>query len=212
MKKLVLSTFIMFFGFSTWAQSFSAGLEGGVNTRRFWGNQMVNQSILGAAWANSLWFRYDFNESVGMQIGIGTERKGTVQASSTTSLPNINALHTNLNYAVIPLLANAYFTRERRLYLQAGAYLGFLTAANQVLVGNTPSEPVEMRTNFKNLDAGSCIGLGYRIVDAGNFSLFSQLRANIGFLNISNLPVLGDGTIRNFTLDARVGMSYRFGE
>ncbi|AXT49539.1 PorT family protein [Aquimarina sp. BL5] len=101
----------------------------------------------------------------------------------------------NLNYINVPLIFKYYFIEG--LNIEIGPQVGFLVSAK----AKADSNDTDVKDQFKTLDLGANIGLGYQL----DMGLFFQGRYNYGITNIGDDD---DSDLRNSVIQFSVG--YKF--
>lgn len=182
MKKLLLVAAVAVLGFSNvTAQNIKFGVKGGLNFAHISGDNTGEFGTVSA-----------FNLGVMSEIPI-TE-KFSFQPELMYSGQGYGINDTNdfvsLSYINMPLMGKYYVTKG--LSLEVGPQIGYLIGAD--------FEGDDIKDNFKKLDFGANVGLGYKLENGLNFGV----RYNLGLSNINNT----DGSsnkYKNGVLQASVG-------
>lgn len=182
MKKLLLVTALAVFGFSNVnAQDIKFGVKGGLNFANLSGDNTSNLEPVTA-----------FNFGVMSEIAITDkfsfqpELMYSGQGFSFKNDDNPVAL----SYINLPLIGKYYVYNG--LSLEAGPQIGYLIGADY--------DGVDLKDDYKKLDFGANVGLGYKLDNGINFGV----RYNLGLSNIND--VQGDSDkIKNNVLQVSLG-------
>lgn len=95
-----------------------------------------------------------------------------------------------LSYINLPLMGKYYVTKG--FSVEAGPQIGYLIGAD--------FEGTNVKDNYKKLDFGANIGVGYKLENGLNFGA----RYNLGLTNINNVNGISDKN-RNGVLQVSIG-------
>jgi hypothetical protein len=163
MKKVLLVTLITLFGFANMnAQDVQFGVKGGLNFADIRGENTNNAKTVtsfnfGAMAEISITDKFSFQPEL-MFSGQGYSVGDNVIA---------------LNHLNVPLMAKYYATEK--FSLEVGPQIGFLLSAE--------NENINIKDNFKNIDYGVNMGIGYKLDNGLNFGA----RYNLGLANVNNI-------------------------
>lgn len=99
-----------------------------------------------------------------------------------------------LEYITIPLNLKYYLGPRKNWYLNGGPFLGIFLNSNAKVEGENTNE--NANGLFKPINFGANLGLGTKFTINAKNSLNLEIRHNYGLSNISDVPVMGDGTIK----------------
>ncbi|MCW4469734.1 PorT family protein [Flavobacterium sp. MFBS3-15] len=113
-----------------------------------------------------------------------------------------------LHYILVPLNLKYYLDPAKKFYVNGGLFAGFFLD-NTLKVDGDKVEDESGDGIFKTLDFGLNLGLGMRIPLDNKNDLNIELRDNLGLVNISDVPVMDDGTVKTNSVNLIV--SWQFG-
>lgn len=113
-----------------------------------------------------------------------------------------------LHYIAVPLDLKYYLDPAKKFYVNGGLFAGFYLD-NTLKVDGDKVEDESGDDIFKTLDFGLNLGLGMRIPLDNKNDLNIELRDNLGLVNISDVPVMDDGTVKTNSVNLIV--SWQFG-
>lgn len=176
MQKLILSLFIVVvFSSISFAQlGFRAGISIANQSSDFAGNSLESSSKTGPLFGIN--YKLKLGESLALRPGLQFTSKG-----NSTMINGLDAV-TNINYLEVPVDVVFSFGN---LGIHVGPYAAFLISAKAF--------DLDLKSNFKSVDLGLNIGLGYTISKVG-----LGVNYGLGLSNISNYRI--DGSIKNQVL------------
>lgn len=181
MKKVLLVTVLTVLGFAKMnAQDVQFGVKGGLNFASISGDNSK-----------------EFGTVSAFQFGVMAEVPLTEKFSFQPELLysgqgfSIGDDLVALNYLNVPLIGKYYVTKG--LSVEAGPQIGFLLSANE--------EGTDVKDNFKTVDVGLNLGLGYKLQNGLNFGA----RYNFGLSNINEID-----TFKNKNGVIQVSVGYFF--
>lgn len=184
MKKLLLITAISFFGFTNVkAQDIEFGAKLAMNFANFYGDYDGDDSGVVSIINFGVMAEIPINEKFSFQPEIMYSTQGYGTGSGQDELAA-------LNYLNVPLMGKYYVTRG--FSLEAGPQIGYLLSAKE--------DGKSIKDNFKALDFGVNLGLGYKLKNGLNFGL----RYNIGLSNVNDVSGSSD-TYRNGVGQVSIG-------
>jgi hypothetical protein len=182
MKKLFLATTLAVFGFANVnAQDIKFGVKGGLNFANISGD---NSSAFEPVTAFNLGFMSEI--SITDKFSFQPELMYSGQGFSFKNDSDPVAL----SYINLPLMGKYYVMKG--LSIEAGPQVGYLVGADY--------DGTDVKDNFKKLDFGANIGIGYKLENGLNFGA----RYNLGLSNINNVDGISDKN-RNSVLQVSVG-------
>lgn len=196
---------------------FESGIEGSPSLIMLKGNDYVdyrNSPTIG--FSARLFFQYNFKKIISLRTNLAFERKGTIansQAFDEYGNP-FGSVQTKskFDYLTIPLLVRATFGKRVLFFVNAGPYLGYLLKQTDISKGeNVPITRYDNTSSFKRFDFGVSVGLGLLVPIEQNFALSLEARNNVGYYNVSDLPVINGGSIETVATNFMFGFVYKFG-
>lgn len=182
MKKLLLVAAIAVFGSANvTAQDIKFGIKGGLNFANISGDntselQLVTSFNFGVMSEISITDKFSFQPEI-LFSGQGYSFKNDDKLVA-------------LNYINVPLMAKYYVIKG--LSLEVGPQIGFLASAKY--------ESIDVKDNFKKVDFGANVGLGYKLNNGLNFGT----RYNFGISDINNIEG-ATNKYRNGVLQVSIG-------
>ncbi|NHN27180.1 PorT family protein [Flavobacterium jejuense] len=112
-----------------------------------------------------------------------------------------------LQYLTLPVLFRYYLDKEKLFYINSGPYVGFFLNTTTRVDGDKIKE--DSNDVFKKVDFGWSLGIGkkFKITEKNNLSI--ELRDNLGLLNISDVPVEGNGTVKTNSFSLILGYEFK---
>lgn len=198
-------------------QRLSIGIEGGPSLISLRGNSAVNSYGSGFSFAAGVAVQYNISTHFSLRTNVHFERKGTNTKVLFTDVNGATIrdgrIHLNFDYITLPLLARYSVGERIRFMANAGPFVGYLLNQTGSFrgVGNDPSIEYFRLQDFNRIDFGIALGVGTAI-PIGSHILFSvELRDNLGLMNISKVPVIGNGSIKTNSVVLLIGLAYSFG-
>lgn len=189
--------------------------EIGPNVSTMFGNEileMYNNPLMG--YTNGVGYQYNFNHLYGIKTGIFFEQKG-----NQYTYPNMNyngLLVSNLNvksrlsYLTFPLLGRISFGNKWRFFFNAGGYGGVFLKMTSI--HRSEDDIIDTKSTskdyFKRMDFGLSGGFGVYHYFKNLIGISAEVRSNYGLYNISDKPVVNDGTIQNFNTNLVFSIRY----
>ncbi|BDU27320.1 porin family protein [Flavobacterium sp. GSB-24] len=224
MKKITLLLFIIsLITFKTTAQDSKVkfGIQGGLNYSSLRGYDSYVDNNPGFAYVLGFSFQHQIQENLSIKADLNYERKtqiskGTIEVLEPT-LPTepfgTYKFKTTayLNYIVLPILLKYNFSGDKSFYINGGPYLGYLLKSGLKSNSNIPgliNENDEDTKNKKSIDFGFSAGIGKEFKLNGINQIYIELRENLGLTNISDTPVINDGSIKTNSLNLLVGYTF----
>ncbi len=199
------------------SKAMTIGLEGGPALTTLRGNQILAQtSKIDFTFAGGLFVEYGFSDHLSIRTGCSFERKGN---KSNILLLDINGselgnvkVRTQLDYLAVPLLVRYSFGSKVKFMVNAGPYLGFLLKGTERTgaIGSFPERTTDRTANFTQQDVGLSLGLGPTLSMGDHIRISLEVRATLGLLNVSAIPVVENGSIKTSSAALLVGAAYVF--
>ncbi|MCM4152435.1 PorT family protein [Arenibacter sp. N53] len=181
MNKLLLVTAITVFGLANvHSQEIHLGAKVGINFASIYGDNTGNLDPITSLVNFGVVAEMPFSEKLSFQPEIMYSIQGYSIGEDVVAL----------NYMNLPLMGKYYITKG--FSVEAGPQIGFLLSAKY--------EDVNVKDNFKTLDFGVNLGLGYKLDNGLNFGA----RYDLGLSNINDLNGTSD-KFRNGVFQVSVG-------
>jgi len=183
MKKVLLVAAMAVFGFTTaTAQDVEFGAKLGLNFASVTGDKTSDLGPV-TSFNYGLMAEVPLSEKFSFQSEVLYSGQGFAFDSDESSL-------VQLDYLTIPLMGKYYLTKG--LSLEAGPQIGFLVSAKQ--------DDVNLKDNYKGLDLGVNLGLGYKFDNGLNFSA----RYNLGLSDVNDVDSVSD-KYKNGVMQVSIG-------
>ena len=196
MKKLLLTAAAVFALTTVNAQDITFGVKAGIN----FANTNVSDSDENLEGITSFHFggvvEFSVSETFSIQPELLYSAQGLQQKEEFEGFTFESKL--KLDYINIPIMAKYYVAEG--FSIEAGPQVGFLLSANQEFEFDGDSEEEDVKDDFKGIDFGAAIGLGYRLDSGLNFSA----RYILGLSNIAE-DTEGDFSVQNNVFQVSVG-------
>lgn len=164
MKKRLLFTAMAIFGLANMnAQDFHLGAKIGINFSDIYGDNTGATDPITSIINFGIVAEKSFSDKFSFQPEIMYSIQGFSVDDDVVTL----------NYLNLPLMGKYYITKG--FSLEAGPQIGFLLSAK--------NEEINVKNNFKTLDLGVNVGLGYKLNNGLNFGA----RYNLGLSNINDV-------------------------
>ncbi len=196
------------------------GLELGTGMTDLRGNSIldrINDPKIGFSAGLSL--QFNLTKRAAIRTNFSLERKGTQGTTDVldpTSGIKIGerTFHTNFQYFTMPMMGRVTFGKRVNFFVNAGPYISYLIRQETILDEfNIEPEVVQEETsNYRSFDAGLAAGLGMGLTIGQRLILSGEVRSNMGWVNASKLPVVGDGTVKTNSTMLLVGVAVRLGK
>ena len=173
---------------------FEIGIEGGpsLSTIRLDAFFFPSKYCLaGMGYTIGLAFKYNLNDRFALKTNLSYERLILYHSWLEPSAW--------WNYLVLPALFQLKIGKSRHFFLNMGPFVGFA-------LSNYRNED----SAYKKFDYGVTMGIGFDIPIFNQWSLTSEIRENLGFLDIGK----GSGDYDEYTssLIIQIGLMYNFGQ
>ncbi len=189
------------------------GLAAGPTFKRLYGNKFIDNEF-SMGYSYGIFLNYPLTEHFSLYTRFAYDQKGTRSTIILTDdLGNElgeSYVDLNMDYFSLPLLARFTWGQKLKYYVQAGPYGSYLKKAVEKTEDNGTFQGLEFdRTdNYKKMDWGITAGVGLMYPLTKHIMLSLEARNNIGLVNISELPVIGDKSIKTHTPNLLLGISY----
>lgn len=193
------------------------GAEGSINRSSLRGNDFLALYHEPAiAYSGGLTFQYNFSKLIALRTGIAFERKSSVVPKGSYFDPTVIGTsyseRFNFDYLTLPVLLRATFGRKVRFFTNAGPFLAYLLKQNSVI-----DDPDIIASNretdntkyYNRYDFGISFGAGAQFPLRERFALSLEIRNNLGLVDISEVPVVKNGTIKTNSTQLLLGIVYK---
>ncbi len=147
-------------------------------------------------------FEYYLKENLSIKTNLNYERKSfNTQNFGTDEFGFVNnevEITTNFDYLSFPILVKYEFGNSKKFFVNSGPFLGFLLSTKSKADGFPDSDSTSLN---KKLDLGISFGIGkkFNLNDKNNLNI--EIRENLGLINISDVEVIDNGTIKTNSLN-----------
>jgi hypothetical protein len=104
------------------------------------------------------------------------------ESSPSSSVPK-NKFQTRFEYINVPIMLKYLINYEKKLFINGGGYLGYLLNVKNIDDGR--ESDLDFNNQFKKIDYGLVLGIGYNYTFNPNNFLSIELRDNFGIANIN---------------------------
>ena len=214
MKKIAFTIALILISFFCFGQNnIKVGVSGGFNYSSLRGNDLAENLKPGFSFLTGISFEYFLKEKLSIGANLNYESKtakdkGNIylqHQDGSSEVIKSDAI-TSHNYLVLPVYANYYFGENKDFYINGGLFLGYLLNSK---VSSERFNDVTSTTNLtKELDAGLVFGLGKKVRLNDKNDLKIELRENLGLVNISDVRVYNNGTIKTNSINLILNWSF----
>ncbi len=195
MKKVLLIAALAVFGLTNVnAQDIGFGVKAGANFASFSGSDVPDAAEMKVGFHLGVLAEF----KLGNQFAVQPELLYTMRGTQTTTeiLGQSFDAKMNLSYLSVPILAKYYITENLNIHL--GPQIGFLMSAKVSSDGND----VDVKDQYKSIDAGLAVGLGYKL-DSG---IFFDARYYLGMTQLADTDQ--DVDVKNSVIQISVGYMF----
>lgn len=195
--------------------SVEIGIEAGPSLISLKGNDAIdNYHKATIGFSAGLLLQYNFKKIISLRTNIAYERKGSIVKSEATNIygNSLGEMTTNINfdYLTLPILVRATFGESVQYFVNAGPYFGYLTKQTFERKDDTNiSTTTDNTFNDKRFDVGISTGLGLAIPIKTKYSVSFEIRNNLGLYNVSEVPVVNNGSIKTNSTNFLLGFAYK---
>lgn len=111
-----------------------------------------------------------------------------------------------IHYITIPVNLKYYIGASKRFYINGGPFAGIYVGESGKVDGNKVK--TEGGDLYKSINAGINLGFGTSIPLNAKNNLNIELRDNLGLINISDVPVVDNGTLKTNSVNLIVGWQF----
>jgi long-subunit fatty acid transport protein len=204
MKKLVFTLLLAFFYInSNFAQSkLKIGIIGGLTYSSFRGNSQIETLDAGLDFLAGFSFEYQFKERLSLVANINYDRKTATDKPYIEIIENPEdpGFYGNIKikfknqFISLPILLKYKFGTNNSFYVNGGLFMSYMLKSELSNdYDNTSSDETD---NYKSMDFGITFGLGKSFKMKNNNEINIEIRESLGLSNISDVPVLNNGSIK----------------
>lgn len=196
MKKLVLSTVLLFIGvLSFQAQNIKIGPKAGVNLATLDGD--IDDAKIKTGFHIGAMAEIGLSDKFAIQPELLYSTQGTTQEYSSLDFDVKNTW--KLDYLNLPIIGKYYVAEG--FSVELGPQVGFLLHSKIKAEAGGESEEDDIKEYLKNVDFGLNAGLGYRL---GNGISFGA-RYNLGLSNINDSENADDHKLKHGVIQISIG-------
>jgi len=212
MKATFCTLLVMFISSAALAQEetpsdgVSIGINGGATYSSIRGNDLAEANDPAFNFLIGVSAEIPLSDKLSFMTAINYERKSVKQTLHFDYLGAIppggdpafiqGDVETNLTleYITVPLNIRYYFGSKKIVYINGGPFIGFFGSEYLKIDGEKADE--DNNDFYKSIDLGVNLGIGakFRLSDTQAISI--EVRDNLGLTNISNVPIVGNGTLK----------------
>jgi long-subunit fatty acid transport protein len=204
MEKLVFTLLLAFFYInSNFAQSkLKIGIIGGLTYSSFRGNSQIETLDAGLDFLAGFSFEYQFKERLSLVANINYDRKTATDKPYLEIIENPEdpGFYGNIKikfknqFISLPILLKYKFGTNNSFYVNGGLFMSYMLKSELSNdYDNTSSDETD---NYKSMDFGITFGLGKSFKMKNNNEINIEIRESLGLSNISDVPVLNNGSIK----------------
>lgn len=192
---------------------FEAGVQAGPGLAWMSGNEFANNYRSNMATpAAGIFLQGTVGRRMALRIHLQYEVKGAGSSGETVDatggLPGVSRYRNAGRYLTLPLLLRVYTGRQHRFFVNAGPYAAFLLNwAERFKIAGQQPVTINVTSRFEGFDAGICAGAGFSWPIGRLTSLTAEGRYSRGLVNISSLPVAGQGRLQTQVFHCLFGVS-----
>lgn len=216
MKKLVCALLIVtFFVTKSSAQSnVRIGFNGGLTYSGFRGNTQIETLDAGLDFMAGVSFEYQIKDKLSLVANLNYERKTATDKPYIEIIENPDdpsfygrvKIKFQNQFISLPILLKYKFGPNNSLYLNGGPFLSYLLKSE--LSNDYDNVTSDETDNFKTLDFGLSFGFGktFKLKNGNGISV--EIRENLGLTNISDVPIVDNGSIKTSSLSLICNYSF----
>ncbi len=178
----------------------------GVNTggtySKFYGNNLIENADAKIDFLIGVSFEYYIKENLSLKTNLNYERKSFTNKSFGVeefdfSINEVK-ITTSFNYLTLPILIKYELGNSKQFFVDGGVFIGYLLNNKSKANGFPESDSTSLN---KKLDGGLSFGIGkkFNLNDKSNLNI--EIRENLGLINISDVEVFDNGTIKTNSLN-----------
>jgi hypothetical protein len=185
------------------------GFQFGTNFSNIRGNKEADKSTTGTNFLIGFSVEEKVYNKVHFFANINYERKSIISEAFSYDFfdPVIGSkiidVKTTFQYITLPVMAKIFLDRKNKIFVNLGIFGGYLLAVSE----NTNNSL--KKSDFNDFDAGLNIGIGTTFSVNKNSNLNLWLQDNYGLVNISNVPVVDNGTIKTNSISLVLNLDFK---
>jgi hypothetical protein len=218
MKKIVFTLLLatFFVGNSIAQGKIKVGFNGGLTYSSFRGNPQIETLDAGVDFLVGVSFEYQLKERLSLVANLNYDRK------TATDNPYIEIFYSpddpsfygrvkikfKNQFISLPILLKYQFGPDNSLYINGGPFMSYMIKSE--LWNDYDERNTDQTDNYKSLDFGLTFGFGKTFKLKNNNEISVEIRENLGLSNISDVPVVGNGSIKTNSLNLICNCSFNF--
>jgi hypothetical protein len=218
MKKIVFTLlFAAFLVGNSFAQSkLKVGFNGGLTYSSFRGNPQIETLDAGVDFLVGVSFEYQLKERLSLVANINYDRKTATDNPYIEIFPSPDdpsfygrvKIKFKNQFISLPILLKYKFGPRNSLYINGGPFMSYMLKSE--LWNDYDEVNSDQTDNYKTLDFGLVFGFGKTFKLKNNTEINVEIRENLGLSNISNVPVVDNGSIKTNSLNLICNYSFNF--
>ncbi len=184
------------------------GFQFGTNFSSIRGNREADKSTTGTNFLIGFSVEEKVYKRVHFFANINYERKSIISeaflfdAFDPVSTIKKTDVKSTFQYITLPVTVKIFLDHKNRFFVNLGVFGGYLLAIPE---NNNSSN----KSDFEDFDAGLNIGVGTTFSVNKNSNLNLWLQNNYGLVNISNIPVVDNGTIKTNSISLVLNFDFK---
>ena len=178
------------------------GINAGATYSKFRGNEIIENTDSKFDFLFGVSVEKNLKEDLSIKTNLNYERKSfsneRIVFDEDGSRIGQTEIITTFNYLSLPVLIKYNFGVTRQFFINGGPYFGFLLNTKSKTEGFPDDDSTYLN---KKIDVGISLGIGKKIQLNNMNDLSIELRNNLGLINISDVEVFQDGTIKTNSLN-----------
>jgi hypothetical protein len=114
-----------------------------------------------------------------------------------------------MHYLTLPVNLKHYVGVAKRFYINGGFFAGYYLDGSLHIDGDKVDDNSDAAV-FKDFNFGANLGVGVRFPFNETSDINIELRDNLGLVNISDVPVVGNGTVKTNSVNLIVAWQFAF--
>ncbi|NNT72892.1 PorT family protein [Flavobacterium sp. IMCC34852] len=216
MKKTIYTLLLVaFLTGNGFAQSkLKVGFNGGLTYSSFRGNPQIETLDAGVDFLVGVSFEYQLKDRLSLVANINYDRKTATDNPYLEIIENPDdpgfygrvKIKFQNQFISLPILVKYKFGTNDSFYVNGGPFLSYMFKSE--LSNDYDNVTSDETDNYKTLDFGLTIGLGktFKLKNGNGISV--EIRENLGLSDISDVPIVGDGSIKTNSLNLICNYSF----
>lgn len=218
MKKIFFTLlFAALFVGNSFAQSkLKVGFNGGLTYSSFRGNPQIETLDAGLDFLVGVSFEYQLKDRLSLVANLNYDRKTAtdnpyIEIFASPDDPSFYGrvkIKFKNQFISLPVLLKYKFGPNNSLYINGGPFMSYMLKSE--LWNDYDEVNSDQTDNYKTLDFGLVFGFGKTFKLKNNNEINVEIRENLGLSNISNVPVVDNGSIKTNSLNLICNYSFNF--